>query len=113
MTSKRGALVRNPRRDYTHPESGLQVRSWGMAEYHPSVQRYRTSGVLDELDGNDVVQRRLYQRPMTLRYFHRYEMEHMLARCGFEIEAMYGDLRKGEYRSTSPDMIWVARRPEE
>ena len=42
---------------------------------------------------------------------HRYEMEHLLARCGFEIEALYGDLLKHEYTATSPDMIWVARRP--
>ena len=26
----------------------------------------------------------------TLRYFFRYEVEHLLARCGFRVEALYG-----------------------
>ncbi len=107
----RGTLVRRPQRDYQHPETGLHVRSWGTLEYHPSVQKLITGGAIDELDEEGVVVRRSYGQ-MELRYFHRYEMEHMLARCGFEIEALYGDVAKGEYRGTSPDMVWVARRTD-
>jgi len=54
--------------------------------------------------------RKTYGRPMEIRYFHRYEMEHLLARCGFEIEALYGDFYKNEYTSKSADFIWVARK---
>ena len=110
---KRGTYVRNPARDYVHPETGLHVRSWGSLEYHPSQQRYLPHGMIDELDDDGAVVNRSYGKPMEepnqLRYLHRYEMEHLLARCGFEVEALYGDLSKGEYRGTSPDMIWVAR----
>ena len=110
LTTKRGTLVRNPRRDYRHPVTGLQVRSWGMREFHPSEQRAIGHGLIEELDDEDVMVRRIHQQPIELHYFFRYEVEHLLARCGFEIEALYGDVRKNEYRSTSPDFIWVARK---
>ena len=111
LSSKRGTLQRNPVRDYQHPETGLHVRSWGMVEYHPSEQRSVGYGMIEEMDDDGVVVRRSYGQPMALHYFHRYEVEHLLARCGFEVEALYGDVTKAEYRGTSPNMVWVARRP--
>lgn len=109
LSSKRGALVRNPARDYRHPETGHQVCSWDTVQYRTSVQVRTGTRITDELDGDGRVVKRVYGRPMQVRYFHRYEMEHLLARAGFAVEALYGDLRKSEYRGTSPDMIWVAR----
>ena len=109
LTTKRGLVLRNPSRDYTHPTTGRQVRSSGWIEYHPSEQIYTSYGITEELDGDGVVVRRSYGRPMTLRYFYRYELEHMLARAGFAIEALYGDVQKNEYRATSPDFIIVAQ----
>jgi SAM-dependent methyltransferase len=111
MTARRGTYGRRPQRDFVHPETGRHIVSYGSIEYHPSAQRYTTHGIREELDGDGRVIERVHSSG-TLRYFHRYEVEHMLARCGFEVEALYGDLRKGAYRSTSPDLIWVARRPE-
>lgn len=110
LTTRAGTIARIPHRDYQHPETGLQVRSWGTQRVRPSVQERVTQNILDELDGDGIVVRRSYGQEMRLRYFHRYEMEHMLARCDFEVEALYGDLRKNPYRGTSPDLIWVARR---
>ena len=111
LTTKRGAFLRNPRRDFVHPETGRRILSWGTAEYHPSEQRILQYGFIEELDDDGEVVRRSYGQPMELRYCYRYEMEHLLARAGFEIEALYGDVLKNEYRGTSPDMIWVARKP--
>ena len=110
LTTKRGIYQRRPQRDYRHPETGLQVRAWGSVELRTSEQRQVSHGMIDELDDEGVVVRRSYGQPMELHYFHRYEVEHLLARCGFEVEALYGDLEKARYRGTSPDMIWVARR---
>ncbi|MGB2694851.1 MAG: class I SAM-dependent methyltransferase [Dehalococcoidia bacterium] len=109
LTTKRGALVRNPARDYQHPDTGLNVRSWDTVQMHTSVQCRVGIRILDELDAGGRVVNRSYGRPMTVRYFHRYEMEHLLARAGFEVEALYGDTLKNEYRGASPDLIWVAR----
>jgi SAM-dependent methyltransferase len=43
-----------------------------------------------------------------LRYFFRYEIEHLLARCGFRVDAEYGDFDRTLIRDDSPEMIFVA-----
>jgi hypothetical protein len=44
----------------------------------------------------------------TLRYFFRYEVEHLLARCGFQLEALYGNFDRSPLAHDSPEMIFVA-----
>jgi SAM-dependent methyltransferase len=44
----------------------------------------------------------------TLRYFFRYEVEHLLARCGFRVDAVYGNFDGSPLRDESPEMIFVA-----
>jgi SAM-dependent methyltransferase len=44
----------------------------------------------------------------TLRYFFRYEVEHLLARCGFRLEALYGNFDSSPLDDASPEMIFVA-----
>jgi len=46
----------------------------------------------------------------TLRYFFRYEVENLLARCGFELENTYGDFDASPLADHSPEMIFVATR---
>ncbi len=53
--------------------------------------------------------RRLVQRS-PLRYFFRFELEHLLARVGFEITALYGDFDKSPLTDESPEMIVTARK---
>jgi len=43
-----------------------------------------------------------------LRYFFRYEVQHLLARCGFRITAEYGNFDRTPIRDESPEMIFVA-----
>ena len=46
-----------------------------------------------------------------MRYFFRFEAEHLLTRCGFEIEQVYADFDKGSYGSKYPgELIFVARK---
>jgi len=48
-----------------------------------------------------------------LRHFFRYEVEHLLARSGFEIEDIYSDYDKSPYGSRHPgELIFVARKKE-
>jgi hypothetical protein len=47
--------------------------------------------------------------PMPLHCVFRFEMEHLLNRVGFSIEAVYGDFFKGALADESGNMIWVAR----
>jgi SAM-dependent methyltransferase len=110
LAERRGMYVRNPARDYKHPQSGRQVVSWASAEYRPSEQLWTQLRMLEELEEDGTVALREYGRPMAVRQFYRYEVEHLLARCGFEVEALYGDYEKSAYRGTSGQMVWVARR---
>lgn len=43
-----------------------------------------------------------------LRYFFRYEVEHLLARCGFQVAAQYGNFDRTPILDDSPEMIFVA-----
>jgi SAM-dependent methyltransferase len=43
-----------------------------------------------------------------LRYFFRYEIEHLLARCGFKVAAFYGNFDRTPMRDDSPEMIFIA-----
>jgi hypothetical protein len=36
-------------------------------------------------------------------------MEHLLARTGFEVQAVYGDFFGGELQDNSAEMVWVAK----
>jgi SAM-dependent methyltransferase len=46
-----------------------------------------------------------------MRYLFRFEAEHLLARCGFEVEHLYADFDKSPYGSTYPgDLIFVAKK---
>ena len=112
LTEKRGTLQRRPQRDYRHPVTGNRVYSWGSVDYHPSSQTSVGWGVTEEVDEQGVVVRRTYGQPMELRYFCRFEVEHLLARCGFEVEALYGDVSRGEFKGSSRSMIWVACRSD-
>ena len=47
-----------------------------------------------------------------LRYAHRYEVEHLLARHGLEVIDVLGDYEGGEFRADSPVMLVLARPTE-
>jgi hypothetical protein len=47
----------------------------------------------------------------TFRYFFRFEVEHLLARAGFEVEQFYADFDKSPFGAKAPgELIFVARR---
>jgi len=45
-----------------------------------------------------------------IRYFFRYEVEHLLARAGMRLQALYGDFERSPLRDDSPEMIFVAEK---
>jgi SAM-dependent methyltransferase len=44
------------------------------------------------------------------RYFFRYEVEHLLARCGFRVAELFGSFDRAPLRDNSPEMIFVAEK---
>jgi SAM-dependent methyltransferase len=110
LTTKRGSLERR-RDDYEHPETGRATKRWETRAYRTAKQEVESTFLDEELDQDSVVVSRIY-RDLRLRYTFRYEMQHLLERSGFEIEALCGDFVGGAFEDTSPEMVWVARRPE-
>jgi SAM-dependent methyltransferase len=47
-------------------------------------------------------------QPLTMRYFFRFELEHLLARSGFQVAALYGDFDAEPFTDNSPEMIFTA-----
>jgi len=46
----------------------------------------------------------------ALRYFYRFEVEHLLARAGLRMAALYGDYDRSPFGDESPDMIFLAEK---
>jgi SAM-dependent methyltransferase len=44
-----------------------------------------------------------------MRWYHRFELEHLLARAGFEIAALYGGFDRRPYDRAANDAVIVAR----
>ena len=107
LTTKRGA-VQGRRDDSLHPTTGRIIKAWETRSYHPATQEVRSQFIDEEVADDGVVASKVY-RGLRLRYLFRYEMEHLLIRAGYEVEALYGDCFNSEFEDTSPEMIWLAR----
>ena len=111
LTNRRGGLQRR-REDYATEEEGRVSRAWESREYRPAEQEVRSTFLDETVDEQGAVVSRRY-RDLKLRYIYRYEMEHLLVRAGFEIEALYGDCYAVPFSDTSPEQVWIAVRPAE
>jgi len=67
---------------------------------------------MEELGPGEIVLNRWDFEPKVMHCVFRFEMEHLLARVGYEILGVYGDFFKHELDNDSSEMIWVARRRE-
>ena len=88
---------------------GRQVRiSERVAAFHRAEQRNDVEMIFSIRHPDGRQERLVFAWP--LRYFFRYEVEHLLARCGFQIAAEYGDFDRTALRDDSPEMIFVAEK---
>jgi SAM-dependent methyltransferase len=58
------------------------------------------------LDGRRIVQ------SFALRYFFRFELEHLLARSGLKVTGLYGAFDRSPFADNSPEMIFTATHTE-
>jgi SAM-dependent methyltransferase len=86
---------------------GRQVRiSERVAAFHRAEQRNDVEMIYSIVRPDGRTERLVFAWP--LRYFFRYEVEHLLARCGFRVATEYGDFDRTPIRDDSPEMIFVA-----
>ena len=107
LTSHWSAL--HPIQEYTHPVSGNTVIVHLTSQHDVVEQIIRDFRIEDELDGDGRVLQRTY-KTLTVRWIYRYEFEHLLARCGFEVEALYGDFDRRPFAQDLDELIWIARK---
>jgi SAM-dependent methyltransferase len=76
-------------------------------DYFNQIQQTELIYYVTHPDGR--TERLVHSFPM--RYLFRFEAEHLLARCGFTVEALYAGYDRSAYGSTYPgELIFVAQR---
>ncbi len=93
----------------THPVTGQKFRQSSAWAFEPCTQTATVHSNWEEMDENGAVIRTWEKEPMALHCVFRFEMEHLLKRAGFSIEAVYGDFFKNALTDASGQMIWLAR----
>jgi SAM-dependent methyltransferase len=92
--------------EYGLPDGRHVALSERVAAFHRGQQRNDVEMIF-RVTHPDGRQERLVMA-WTLRYFFRYEVEHLLARCGFRAEAVHGNFDGSGLGDISPEMIFVA-----
>ena len=95
-------------RDVTDPATGRRFVLYHQSRYDNFNQIIRTRLIIEELDYRGAVSQKVY-RDYRLRYAHRWEMQHLLTHCGFEVVSLYGDFDRSPSDESSTEMIWVCR----
>lgn len=95
---------------FNHPETGRAIRTQRAWTYEPSTQSAIAQTVWEEVDGERNVIDRWDSGPIRLHCVFRFEMEHLLARTGFEVEALYGNFLREPLSDKSDGMIWVTKK---
>jgi SAM-dependent methyltransferase len=107
--SGRGRGAARTQHEFIDPASGNRVIVWATMGHDPVKQLIDTYIIHDEVDSNGHLLRRAY-KPMRLRWIYRYEFEHLLHRCGFEVEALYGDFDRRPFTEMHQELVWIARK---
>jgi SAM-dependent methyltransferase len=106
---KRGVF--EPQQEVEHPRTGRRVCTHRAWRYEPSTQTASVVTVTEELDARGQVVQRRERGPVAQHCVFRFEMEHLLARSGFQVEGVYGDFYRADLQDDSSEMIWLARVP--
>ncbi len=95
-------------RDVTDPVTGSTLVLWNQSRYDNFSQTVYARVIIEELDSLGEMARKIY-RDFQLRYVHRWEMQHLLELCGFEILDLYGNFDRSPFDESSTEMVWVVR----
>jgi len=94
--------------EFQHPVTGRPVRAYRAWSYEPATQTATCQTAWEEVEAGGQVVERWQTQPRRLHCVFRFEMEHLLARTGFSVEAVYGDFFRHALADDSTEMIWVA-----
>ena len=93
------------------PEQGVTVaRTEAVVSIDLAAQVRVIRSAYEVVADDGTVTKRFVEWPF--RYTYRFEVEHLLERAGFEIEAVHGGYRREPFASESRVMLFLARRRE-
>ncbi len=95
---------------FRHPATGHLVQALRAWSYEPATQTAVSKTMWEERGEDGSLVRRWQSAPRRLHCLFRFEMEHLLARAGFAVEAVYGAFSCTPLTDASSEMIWLARR---
>jgi hypothetical protein len=91
------------------PDGENEVEVWGHRQYRVHDQFVDQRFVYHEWDADGTLLRTT-RRGFTLCYIWPREFEHLMVRCGFEVEALYGWFDRRPFDASSVEQVWVARK---
>jgi SAM-dependent methyltransferase len=81
------------------------------ARYDLESQIVDLTYLYERIGAAGAVVERSFER-LRVRYFTRWEFEHLLARAGYEVEALYGGWDGRPLDTQGEDMVWIARKKD-
>jgi SAM-dependent methyltransferase len=88
-------------------EGGRRIRRYWSAVPHVARQVNDVRLRWEIEDGRGGIEHA--ETRFEMRWFHRFELEHLLGRAGLEVLALHGDFDRSPLSDDSPEMIFVAR----
>lgn len=88
---------------------GRKFRRTGRVAAFHRAEQYNEVEFAFYVTHTDGRSERLAQK-FPMRYFFRYEVEHLLARSGFRVLHLYGDFNRGAFADSSPEMVFMAEK---
>ncbi|HEX5137158.1 MAG TPA: class I SAM-dependent methyltransferase, partial [Planctomycetota bacterium] len=101
------AAPRPEKLDFERAEGDLRVRRYSRTTPHVSrqVNDVTLRWEVEHRDGR--IERE--ESRFEMRWFYRFELEHVLARAGLVVEDLYGNFDRSAFGDDSPEMIFRAR----
>jgi SAM-dependent methyltransferase len=90
------------------PDGRKLRRASRMAGFHKE-QQYNDIELIYYVTHPDGRTERLVQS-FPMRYYYRYEMEHLLELCRFKVVDLFGDFDRSAFAGDSPEMIFIAEK---
>ncbi|MDD5288773.1 MAG: class I SAM-dependent methyltransferase [Dehalococcoidales bacterium] len=90
------------------PDGSVIRRTNRTAAFHRAEQ-YNDIELIFYVKHPDGREERLVQA-FPMRYFYRYEVEHLLSLCGFRVVELFGNFDRSAFSDDSPEMIFVAEK---
>lgn len=92
--------------DFRLEDGRVFHRNSRIADFHRDRQ-YNDCEIIYYVTNTDGAQQRLVQS-FPMRYFYRYEVQHLLELCGYKVITIFGDYNRSPYSNDSPEMIFIA-----